>query len=128
VVVLPEKVLRTFPGWVRTSLRSSDSEEAADRLAGYAEADDLAGGIDVGDRVGRDQAAVAREEAGANREGVGDVGERSVHRTLDLADHSTAVVRHQETGRVHEIQRECGHGPNLFLVCKEIPLRAVRVV
>ena len=34
-------------------------KEAADRLAGYTEADDLAREIDVGDRVGRDQAAMA---------------------------------------------------------------------
>ena len=39
--------------------RSGALEKAADGLAGDAEADDLAGGIDVGDRVGRDQAAVA---------------------------------------------------------------------
>src|SRR5882724_481196 len=103
-------------------------EEAADRLTGYAEADDLARAIDVGDRVGRDQAAMAREEAGANRQGVGHVGEGSVHRTLDLADDAAAIVRHKEAGRVHETQGECGHGPNLFSVCKEIPLSTVRVV
>ena len=34
-------------------------QKAADCFAGYAEADDLARGIDVGDRVGRDQAAMA---------------------------------------------------------------------
>jgi hypothetical protein len=39
--------------------RSGGLEEAADGFAGDAEADDLAGGIDVGDRVGRDQAAAA---------------------------------------------------------------------
>src|SRR6185312_6779535 len=63
-------------------------EEAANRLAGDAEADDLAGRVDVGDRVGRNEAAVAGEDACANGECVGDVGERSVHRTLDFPDDS----------------------------------------
>src|SRR6185312_12907666 len=61
-------------------------EEAADGLAGYAEADDFARAVDVGDRVGGDQAAMAREEACADRECVGHVRQRPVHRTLDLAD------------------------------------------
>jgi hypothetical protein len=34
-------------------------EEAADGLAGDTEADDLAGRVDVGNRVGRNQAAMA---------------------------------------------------------------------
>jgi hypothetical protein len=44
---------------VRTSLRSPDLKKAPNGLARYTEADDLTGEIDVGDRVGRDQAAVA---------------------------------------------------------------------
>src|SRR5437762_9823436 len=67
-------------------------EEAADGLASDAEADDLAGGVDVGNRVGRNQAAVAGEEARTNRECVGHVGERPVHRTLDLPDDPAPVV------------------------------------
>jgi hypothetical protein len=92
-------------------------EKAADRLARYSEAHDAARAIDVGDRVSRDEAAVAREETGAHRESVRHIGERPVHRALDLADHATPVVGDEETSRVHEIQRESGHVLNLFPDC-----------
>jgi hypothetical protein len=65
---------------------------------------------------------VTREEAGADGERVGNVRQGAVHRALHLADDAAAIVGHQEPGRVHEIQRECGHGLNLFLICKENPL------
>ncbi len=53
------------PSWTRkaarylTANRPEGLEKSADGLAGYSEADDLAGGIDVGDRVGGNQAAAA---------------------------------------------------------------------
>ena len=103
-------------------------EKAANRLAGDAKTDDPAGRIDVGDRVGGNEAAMAGEDTGADRERIGDVRQSAVHRALDLADHPSAVVGHQEPGRVHEIQRECGHGLNLIRACKEIPFPRVRVV
>ena len=48
-------------GWrvTQTVVRTWVLEEAADCLAGYSEADDFARAVDVGDRVGGDQAAMA---------------------------------------------------------------------
>ena len=54
---------RAQPSWTRkaarylTANRPEGLEKSADGLAGYAEADDLARGVDVRDRVGGDQAA-----------------------------------------------------------------------
>ena len=77
--------------------------------------------VDFGDRVGRDEAAVAREETGADRECVRYVRERSVHRALDLADHATPVVGDEKTGCVDEIQRESGHVRTYSPSARKIP-------
>src|SRR4051812_32852795 len=61
-------------------------EKGADVLAVDPEADDAACAVDVLDRVGGDEAAAAREEAGLHGKGVRDVRRRTVHRALDLAD------------------------------------------
>ena len=74
------------------------------------------------------EAAMPREEARSDRECVGNVRERPVHRTLDLADHPPAVVGDEEARRIDQIQRESGHDSNLFPVCKEKPFPGVRVV
>jgi hypothetical protein len=98
-------------------------EEAADRLAGDPETDDAGARIHLGDRVRGDEPAMPREEARSDRECVGNVGKRPVHRTLDLADHPAPVVGDEEARRIDQIQREGGHDSNLFPVCKEKPFR-----
>ena len=103
-------------------------EEAANGLAGDAEADDSARLVDFGDRVGRDEAAVPRHEAALDGQRVRDVGERSVHRALDLPNDAAAVVGNEEARGGRQIQGEGGHVRNLFPISDEIPLHGVRVL
>src|SRR5215213_111873 len=103
-------------------------EEAANRFACDAEADDLAGLVDFGDRVRRHEPAVTREETALHGECVRNVRERPVHRALDLADHPTAVVGDEEPACGREIQGESGHVWNLFPVSNENPLHGVKVL
>ena len=81
-------------------------EEAADRFAGDAEADDTARRIDLGDRVRRDEAPLAREEPALHGKRVRHVRKRPVHGALDLADEAAAVVSDEEAGGAGEIQRK----------------------
>jgi hypothetical protein len=96
-------------------------EEAPDGVARDSEGDDAGGCVDVGDRVGRHQAAVAGETAAPDRERIGDVRERAVHRTFDAADDSPMIVGDDEARGRAEVGCDCAHRLNVFLVCKEIP-------
>src|SRR5262249_13170860 len=103
-------------------------EEAADRVARDAQCDDARGRIDSVDRVGRDQAALAREATAADGKGVRDVRVRAVHRALDRADPSARGVGYGKAGRLGEVV--CygdGHVSTLFPVSEENPAREVRI-
>src|SRR3954469_15442875 len=84
-------------------------EERANVFAVDPEADDAARAVDLVDRVGRDEPAAAREEAGLDREGVRDVRRRAVHRALDLADEATLTVGDDVPGRAAEVDCEGTH-------------------
>ena len=101
--------------------RLGDLEEPADGVAGDSEGDHTGGGVDVGDRVRRHQAAVAGEAARADRQRIGDVRDRAVHRTLDPADDPPVIVGDEEAGGRTEVGGDCAHRLNVFPVCKEIP-------
>jgi len=96
-------------------------EEAADCFSGDAERDDALGGVDVGDGVGRYQTAVAGEAARADRECIGNIRDRAVHRAVDPADDPPVIVGDEEAGGRAKVGGDCAHRLNVFLVCKEIP-------
>ena len=95
--------------------------EPADCFAGDAECDDAFGGVDVGDRVGRHQAALAGEAAWADRECIGYVRACAVHRAVDPADDPPVIVGDEEAGGRAKVGGDCAHRSNVFPVCKEIP-------
>src|SRR5262249_33289702 len=89
-------------------------QEAAQKFALDPQADDLARPVDLVDRVGGDEAALAREPSGADGQSVGDVRLRSVHRRLDSPDEATAVVGHEVAARPAEVVGKGAHRRNLL--------------
>jgi hypothetical protein len=77
-------------------------------LADDAEADHAGAGVDLADRVGGHEPPAAHE-ARADRERVGDVGLRAVHRRFHAADHAAAHVRHQEPLDASKIELDRTH-------------------
>src|SRR5215470_5986158 len=65
-------------------------EEAENSVSVDAEADHAGATVDLRDRVGRDEAAAAREEARADRDRIRHVRRGAVHRRLDGA-HDAAL-------------------------------------
>ena len=90
-------------------------EEPADCVARDSQGDDTCGRVDVGDRVRRDEAAVAREAAGADRQSIRDVRKAPVHRTLDAADDPAPAIGDDEARCGAEVGCDCAHRPNVFL-------------
>src|SRR5205085_5100050 len=82
-------------------------EKASNGFAIDAKADHAAGAVDLLDRVRGDQAAAAGEEPGLDRERIGNVGGRAVHRALDLADEATLPVGHDVAGGAAEVDGDC---------------------
>src|ERR671926_681298 len=88
-------------------------EEAADGLALDAQADHAARAVDLVDRIGRNEPAAPREEAGPHRERVRNVGRRAVHRALDLPDQPAATVGHDVPGGAAKVESErTTHSPD----------------
>src|SRR5919202_3900506 len=73
-------------------------EKGVQRLALDAEVDHAIRAVHLLDRRGRDDAASAGEEAGANRERVRDVGRSAVHRPLDATDEAPACISNAVPG------------------------------
>src|SRR5439155_12187501 len=110
-------------------------EEAANRLALDAQSDHAAAAVDLVDRVSRDDSSPPGEEAGADRESVGNVGLGSVHRALDPADDTPLAVGDDVAcGRSQVIRKDAHRGPpsfmdaNVFPVCKEKHALQVRTL
>src|SRR5689334_11584427 len=87
----------------------SGLEERANVLAVDAKADNARGAVDLVDRVGRDEAAAAREEAGLHREGIRNVRSRAVHGALDLPDQAALAVGDDVPGRAAEVDGDGTH-------------------
>ena len=78
-------------------------EEGPDRRRGRSGGRSPATPVDQLDRLGRDEAPAAGEEAGAHRERIRRLGRRAVHRALDLADDPAARVGDQVAGGVPRV-------------------------
>jgi hypothetical protein len=86
-------------------------QERPDRLPGNIETDDAARAVDLLDRLGWDEPASSREEAGANGQRIRNVGSLAVHRALDPADDPSSDVGNQVTDRPAEVgERGFVHG------------------
>ena len=94
-----------------------DLEEAADRVALDAEADHPGAVVDLLDRLGRDEAPPAREEARADGEGVRCVGSGAVHGALDASDEAPARICDQEALGGVEVVGESAHVSKVFPAC-----------
>jgi len=103
-------------------------EKRTNRVALDPEADHLRAVVDLLDRVGRDEAAAAREETRTHRQGVRRLGRGPVHRALDLADDPAPGVRNEEPGGAPEIEGERAHVSTVFPTAEGNPCPEVSLL
>ena len=85
-------------------------KKAEDGVAVDAEADHAAAAVDLGDRIGRNEAPAAREKARADRDRVRHIRGAAVHGRLHGADDLALRVRDEEADRAEQLWSRDAHG------------------
>jgi hypothetical protein len=102
------------PVWALTGCTASgnivpDLQEAAQAVALDAEADHSGRAVDLVDHLGRDEAAAAGKQSGADGERVGCIWGCAVHRALDPSDDPAAAVCDEEALGAAEVIGDGAH-------------------
>ena len=84
-------------------------EEAENGVAVDAEADHAGAAVDLGDRIGRDEASVTREKARADRDRVRHIGGAAVHGRLHGADDLALRIGDEKSDRAEQVWSRDAH-------------------